>query len=129
MLAFGVLSVVWDLTLIVLLIYAVRADVALFRTAWFVESACSEILVTFAIRTHRAFFRSRPGAWLLAASVVTAGAAFALPFTRFGQTYFAFSHLPAGVTALVAGVLLAYFLSAEVAKRPFFRHLGQAKAG
>lgn len=31
--------------------------------------------------------------------------------------------------SLVAGVLLAYFLSAEGAKRPFFRHLGQAKAG
>jgi hypothetical protein len=29
----------------------------------------------------------------------------------------------------VAGVLLAYFVTAEVAKRPFFRRLGQAKAG
>jgi Mg2+-importing ATPase len=124
MLLFGLLSVLFDLTLIVALLYVVHADVPLFRTAWFVESACSEILVTFAIRTHRAFFRSRPGVWLLAASVVTAGAAFALPFTRFGQRYFDFDPLPAGVAALVAGVLLAYFLSAEVAKRPFFRRLG-----
>lgn len=129
MLVFGAVSVVFDLTLIVVLIYVIRADVALFRTAWFVESACSEIIVTFAIRTRRAFFRSRPGGWLLAASVVTAGAAVVLPFTRFGRTYFAFSQLPAGVAALVAGVLLAYFLSAEVVKRPFFRHLGQAKVG
>jgi Mg2+-importing ATPase len=129
MLVFGVLSVAFDLTLIVVLIYVVQADMELFRTAWFVESACSEIIVTFAIRTRRAFFRSRPGTWLLVASVVTAGAALALPFTRLGQKYFAFSPLSAGVTTLVAGVLLAYFVTAEVAKRPFFRRLGQAKAG
>jgi hypothetical protein len=35
--------------------------------------------------------------------------------------YFGFTPLPAGVVALVATILVAYFASAEAAKRPFFR--------
>jgi Mg2+-importing ATPase len=124
MLLFGLLSVLFDLTLIAALLYVIHADTALFRTAWFVESACSEIIVTFAIRTRRTFFRSRPGAWLLGSSIVTVAVAFALPLTGFGQRYFALTPLGGATGTLVAGVLAAYFVGAELAKRPFFRRLG-----
>lgn len=123
MVGFGLLSVVFDLLLIGGLLFVVGADTDLFRTAWFVESACSEILVTFAIRTHGPFFRSRPGRWLLVASTVTGVLAFALPFTAAGRAYFGFVALPQGVLVFVIGVLLAYFLAAEGAKR---RYLGPA---
>lgn len=121
MVGFGLLSVLFDLLLIGGLLFVIRADAALFRTAWFVESACSEILVTFAIRTRRPFFRSVPSRTLLAASLVTAAAAFVLPFTPVGRDYFAFTRLSAPLLLFVGGVLAAYFVAAEVAKRRFYR--------
>jgi Mg2+-importing ATPase len=121
MVGFGLLSVLFDLLLIGGLLYVIRADTGLFRTAWFVESACSEILVTFAIRTRGPFLRSRPSRALLAASLVTFAAAFVLPFTAIGQVYFDFAPLPAPLLLFVTGILLAYFLSAELAKRRVYR--------
>jgi Mg2+-importing ATPase len=121
MVGFGLLSVVFDLALIGGLLFLVHAGTDLFRTAWFVESACSEILVTFAIRTQGPFFRSRPGRGLLAASALTGVLALALPFTTIGHTYFSFVALPVGVLLFVVGVLTAYFVAAEAAKRRYYR--------
>jgi Mg2+-importing ATPase len=125
MVSFGLLSAVFDLILIVALIGVFRAGTDLFRTAWFVESALSEIVVTFAIRTRSAFFRSVPGRWLVGASFLAGVATVGLPFTRAGQTYFAFVPLRGPVLALVAGVVVAYFASAELAKGAFFRRFEQ----
>jgi Mg2+-importing ATPase len=121
MVLFGLLSAVFDLLLIAALLWTFHASTALFRTAWFVESALSEILVTFAIRTKLPFFRSRPGRWLVAASLAGAALAVSLPFTRVGQTYFAFVALPWSVLGLVGAVVLLYCLGAEAAKGAFFR--------
>jgi Mg2+-importing ATPase len=124
MVIFGLLSAAFDLLLItVLLRWA--TSVAVFRTAWFVESACSEVLVTFAIRTRLRFWRSPPSRWLVWSSLATAAVAFGLPFTAFGRRYFEFVPLPGQVVGLTVGVLAAYFLAAELAKRPFFRRLEQ----
>ena len=121
MVAFGLLSAVFDLILIAALLKGWRADTALFRTAWFVESACSEIVVTFAVRTHLPFHRSRPSAWLIGTSAGAALLAFAAPYTSIGQRYFEFVPLPTDIVWFVALVLLGYFVAAELAKRPFLR--------
>ena len=121
MASFGLLSAVFDLLLIGALLAAWGGDIALFRTAWFVESACSEIIITFAIRTHLPWYRSRPGEWLLTTSIGAGILAFGLPFTSLGMVYFDFTPLPSGVLALIGAILLAYFLGAEAVKRRFFR--------
>ena len=122
MVAFGLLSVVFDLLLIVALLAIYHAGVPLFRTAWFIESACSEIVVTFAIRTRLRFYQSRPAPILVGASIAAAMVAFGLPFTHFGQGYFQFVPLPPGIAVLIVGILAAYFVAAELAKGPVFRH-------
>jgi Mg2+-importing ATPase len=124
MVVFGLLSAVFDLLLIGMLLWRWPGETALFRTAWFVESACSEMVVTFAIRTRRAWYRSRPGGWLLGSSVLAALVAFLIPYSGAGQRYFGFVAPPAGIVVLVLGVLLAYFAAAELAKRRFFRRFG-----
>jgi Mg2+-importing ATPase len=121
MIGFGLLSAVFDLILIVALLHGYGATVPVFRTVWFVESACSEVLVTFAIRTHLPFYRSKPASLLLRSSAAAALVAFGLPLTRFGQQSFQFVPLPSSVAILVLGVLVAYFLAVELAKAPFFR--------
>ena len=125
MVVFGLLSAVFDLLLIGMLLWRWPGETALFRTAWFVESACSEMIVTFAIRTRRAWYRSRPGGWLLGSSALAALVAFLIPYSGAGQRYFGFVAPPAGIVALVLGVLLAYFAAAELAKRRFFRRVGR----
>jgi Mg2+-importing ATPase len=122
MVIFGVLSALFDLLLIAVLLRW-RVSIAVFRTAWFVESACSEILVTFAIRTHQALWRSRPSGWLFWSSMVTAIAAFGLPFVSWGERYFQFVALPGRIVGLIVVVLATYVLASEAAKRPFFRRL------
>jgi Mg2+-importing ATPase len=89
-----------------------------------VESVCSEILVTFAVRTELPWYRSRAGGWLLGASLAAGLLAFAAPFTPVGRHYFGFTPLPPPVVATVGVLLLAYFLAAELAKGPFFRRFG-----
>jgi len=121
MIGFGLLSALFDLLLIVVLLGVWRADTALFRTAWFVESAGSEIIVTFAIRTRARLLRSPVSLWLVGTSLLAGSAVFLLPFTSLGRRYFEFVSLPAGVTVLIAALLLSYVLAAELAKRPFFR--------
>jgi len=121
MVLFGLLSAMFDLLLIGTLLWVLHSGTALFRTAWFVESALSEILVTFAIRTHQPLFRSRPGRWLVLTSAGAAVVTLVLPFTGAGQKYFAFV-VPSGpVMALVAGVVLLYCLGTEAVKGAFFR--------
>ncbi|HSB54578.1 MAG TPA: cation transporting ATPase C-terminal domain-containing protein, partial [Gemmatimonadales bacterium] len=118
---FGLLSAAFDLVLIGILLLVLRTGPELFRTAWFVESACSEILVTFAIRSRAPLWRSAPSPLLVAASLVCGAGVVALPFTGLGQRLFSFQPLPAPVLATVGAVLLGYLAAAEIAKRPFFR--------
>ncbi|MGH7499471.1 MAG: magnesium-translocating P-type ATPase [Gemmatimonadales bacterium] len=123
MVVFGLLSAVFDLALIGGLLSLWHAGAGLFRTAWFLESAASEILVTFAIRTRMPFWRSRPGGALLWSSVAVAVVIFALPLTPFGQEYFSFVPVPAQITILILLILLTYFVSAEASKRLFLARL------
>ncbi|HWB39636.1 MAG TPA: magnesium-translocating P-type ATPase [Gemmatimonadales bacterium] len=124
MLAFGALSALFDLLLIGAVARWWPGNPALLRSAWFVESVCSEILVTFALRTAVPWFRSRVGSWLLVSSVVAALLGFAAPFSPIGRRYFGFTPLSLPLVGTVAGLLIAYFLSAELAKGPFFRRFG-----
>jgi Mg2+-importing ATPase len=120
---FGILSALFDLLLITLLMRTFDTPVGQFRTAWFVESTCSEILVTFAIRSRRSFLSSRPSGWLLGVSAAAATVTALLPLTPFGQRIFGFVPLGAPLGAAVAGILVAYFFAAEGLKRCYYRYI------
>jgi len=121
MMYFGLISSVFDLLLIFSLAFLLKVDIATFRTAWFLESSLSEIIVTFAIRSRLPFFKSKPGKWLVISSILTIAASVAITYMVFGATFFAFAKMPMIVLGLIAGILIAYFITAEIAKRYFFR--------
>jgi hypothetical protein len=50
---------IFDFITIIVLVYALSASPELFRTGWFLESVLSEIIITFAIRTRKRFYKSR----------------------------------------------------------------------
>jgi Mg2+-importing ATPase len=118
---FGLISTIFDLALILGLIFAFKAGTGLFRTAWFVESVLSELLITFAIRTKKPFYKSKPSRWLFIASIVAGIASVAITYFVVGHTLFEFVRIPVGILMFIGGVLLVYFLTVELVKRYFFK--------
>jgi len=120
MLFFGLISTFFDLLFIVILQFVMHVDMETFRTAWFIESVLSEMLIVFSLRTHVPFFKNMPSIILilasLAASIVSFGAIYYAPVAEW------FHFVPLGVPLLVltAAVLVAYFAVTELGKVVFF---------
>ncbi|MGZ8788370.1 MAG: magnesium-translocating P-type ATPase [Thermoanaerobaculia bacterium] len=120
MIEFGALSSLFDLLTFALLLRVFRAPAASFRTAWFVESLLTELVIALVVRTRRPFFRSRPGSVLLWSTVALLVLAFAVPYLPWVEVV-GFVSLPASVMVSLALIAGAYVLAAEVAKGWFYR--------
>ena len=70
MLAFGLLSSVFDYLTFGCLLWVLHATVDQFRTGWFMESVVSASLIVLVIRSRRPFFKSKPGKYLLLATLL-----------------------------------------------------------
>lgn len=119
MIVFGILSSVFDFTTFLTLL-ALKTPAAEFRTAWFTESIISATLIVLVVRSRRPFFRSKPGKGLTWATLAVVLATIGLPNTELG-TVIGLSPLPLHLIGLVAGIVLAYVVSAEIVKAWFFR--------
>jgi P-type Mg2+ transporter len=120
MMFFGLISTLFDLLLILILYFVLRTDMDTFRTAWFLESVLSEILIVFSLRTHLSFYKSHPSVILLLTSV---GAAMATLFVVYVSPFaglFHFVPLDLSILALIGGILVAYFAVTEIGKKIFF---------
>jgi Mg2+-importing ATPase len=122
MIVFGILSSVFDYLTFGVLLFILHATPELFRTGWFMESVVSASLIVLVIRTRRPFFRSLPGRLLFMATLMVGAAAILLPFTPLG-TVFAFRPIPVEFIALMGAIVFLYVLSAEAAKRVFYRRM------
>jgi Mg2+-importing ATPase len=105
----------------VVLLFILHATPEQFRAGWFVESVVSASLVVLVVRTRRPFFKSMPGKYLLAATLLVAAVTVTLPFTAIGQSLFGFSPLPISVLLLMGFVVVLYIVSAEAAKKVFYK--------
>ncbi len=93
----------------------------LFRTAWFIESLCSQILVVFVIRTRRTpFWKSKPSKYLIASSIVIIAFALIVPYTPLGAV-FSFVPPPPLFYAALALLLGSYVALAEAVKYYFYK--------
>lgn len=119
-LLFGSISVLFDLITILGLVFVLKAGDMLFRTGWFLESVLSEIVVTFAIRTHRSFYKSRPSNLLLITSIVSIPLTLGLIYSPLAR-YFSFTPLPLWFLGVIFGIVIAYFAIAEAVKKHFNR--------
>lgn len=120
MLTFGLVSSVFDYLTFGVLLWLLHAGPAEFRTGWFVESVVSATLIVLVVRTHRSFLRSRPGRALLSATLAVAAATLTIPYTSLGAA-FGFVPLPPLFLGLMGLIILGYVVSAELAKRWFYR--------
>lgn len=120
MIEFGALSSAFDLVTFGVLLQVFHATAERFRTAWFVESLLTELVIALVVRTRRPFFRSRPGPLLLITTLVLVPATFAIPFLPYANVL-GFVPLPAGLLASLATIAATYVVAAEATKRWFYR--------
>ena len=116
MVIFGLVSTVFDVLTFLILLVVFHARAELFRTAWFVESLLTELVIALVVRTTRPFYQSRPGGLLLFTTMGVAVLAFAIPFLPTAEL-FGFIPLPASLVAAIVGVTLAYVAAVELTKR------------
>ncbi|MES0049949.1 magnesium-translocating P-type ATPase [Mesorhizobium sp. M0053] len=119
MISFGLVSSLFDFATFAFLLFVAHATAAAFQTGWFVESLLTELAIVLIVRTHRAFWTSRPSpllAWLtLAVGVV----AIIIPYLPFAA-WFGFVPLPLPVLAGLVAITALYVLASEATKRWFF---------
>jgi Mg2+-importing ATPase len=115
-LVMGTLSSVFDAATFAILRLGFDAGPEVFRTAWFVESTATQILVIFVIRTRGVVWASRPHPALIASSFAALLAAFVIVGSPLGRP-FGFTGIPLTLVAAIAGLVAAYLAAAELAKR------------
>jgi len=123
MVTFGLVSSFYDGLTFVILLGVLKANPAQFRTGWCLESVVSAAAIVLVIRTRGPLLRSRPSSGLIVATATVLVATLLLPWTPLGHL-FGLVPLPPLFLVLLALVLLAYVMSAELAKRWFYRHWG-----
>jgi Mg2+-importing ATPase len=127
-LVMGPLSSVFDMATFALLLlpapWGFGASPEEFRTAWFVESMATQILVIFLIRTAGPAWRAaRPHPVLAATSLGALAVALAFALGPFAPV-FGFAPLPGGLLAALLGLVLLYLAAAEALKRLATRRTG-----
>lgn len=120
MITFGLVSSVFDYLTFGLLLLVLNANEGQFRTGWFLESVISASMIVLVIRSRKPFFRSRPGKYLLIATLSVAVITLIFPFTPLGNL-FGFSPLSLSTYLLLLLIVVIYIITAEIAKTVFYR--------
>jgi P-type Mg2+ transporter len=118
MLEFGFLSSTFDVFTFGLLLFVFHADVNSFRTAWFIESLLTELVIALVVRTRRRFYQSEPGPVLLWSTVALPVLTYLIPFLPFSAIV---GFVPLSLPMIGAISAITYVFAAEIAKEWFYR--------
>jgi Mg2+-importing ATPase len=121
MITFGMISSLFDYLTFGLLLW-LQVPVEQFRTGWFSESVVSAALIVFVVRSQNRLFGSRPGKYLMITTAVIVALTLALPYTPLAPLI-GFQPLPPTTSGWLGLIVLLYILTAELAKRIFYRHV------
>ncbi len=122
MLTFGILSSVFDYLTFGVLLMILHATTHQFRTGWFLESVISASVIVLVIRTRRSFFRSKPGKYLLMATLLIVAVTILFPFTPLAGLL-GFQPLPMAILLVIGMIVVLYILAAEITKRSFYKRV------
>jgi Mg2+-importing ATPase len=123
----GPLSSAFDLLTFAGLIFLLHASPPEFRTAWFLESMATQILVIFIIRTNGRPWADLPRPALALTSLGALAIALILPFTPLA-TLFGFQTPPLAMTMGIMGLVIAYLICAELLKRVAIGPVARSRA-
>jgi len=122
MMTFGPVSSIFDFLTFGVLLFVLHAQPNSFRTGWFLESVISASVIVLVIRTRRPFYQSRPGKYLLTATLLIAGVTLIFPFSPLGFLL-KFRPLPAPFFIALGAIVVLYIAAAEMAKRLFYKKM------
>lgn len=117
---FGILSSVFDYVNFGVLILLFHAKESEFQTAWFIESVVSATLIVLVVRTRHSFLKSKPGKYLIMASISVASVVLILPDLPFASLL-GFTLVPFIFYLAMISIVGLYILSAELMKKWFYR--------
>jgi P-type Mg2+ transporter len=120
MLVFGPVSSLFDVLTFALLLGAFAATADTFRTAWFVESLLTELVIALVVRTRRPFHRSRPGRLLLLTTLILIPVTFAIPYLPYADIL-GFVPLPVPIVLALVAITSGYVGTTELVKARFYR--------
>ncbi|MFC5412475.1 magnesium-translocating P-type ATPase [Larkinella bovis] len=120
MITFGLHSSLFDFITFYTLYHYLHLSGPPFQTGWFLESAITELLILFIIRTRNSFIRSKPGIWLMFTGIFSLLLTIYLPVSPLAPLFgFSIAHLQQVIALLI--ILLLYVLTADLLKIYFFR--------
>jgi P-type Mg2+ transporter len=119
MVVFGLLSSVFDYLTFGALLLLLHAQPEQFRTGWFMESAISASLVVLVVRTRQSIFHSKPGKYLLSATLATVAVVLIIPFTPLAHLL-GFRALPLRFVLVLGAIVALYAIVAESVKHLFY---------
>jgi Mg2+-importing ATPase len=122
MITFGLLSSVFDFVTFGLLLLVLHVNEGQFRTGWFLESVISASMIVLVIRSRKPFFKSKPGKYLLMATLSISVVTIILPFTPLG-TLFGFTALSFTTYLCLLLIVAAYIAAAEATKTIFYKRV------
>ena len=120
MILFGLHSTIFDIVTFVVLLYVLKVKESTFQTGWFVESILTELLILFIMRTHRKFFKSKPGKYLIILSAFALLVTIVLPYLPIGQVV-GLVPLPIYSLCCMLIIALVYIVTADMLKFWFFK--------
>ncbi|QTE38871.1 magnesium-translocating P-type ATPase [Mucilaginibacter gossypii] len=122
MIVFGLLSSVFDYLTFAVLIFILHANQRVFQTGWFTESVVSAVLIVLVVRTRLSFFKSLPGKYLSITTIAILLLVLMIPYSPLASI-FGFVTLSWKYYMLMLATVTAYILSAELAKRWFYKKI------
>jgi Mg2+-importing ATPase len=112
----GPLSSLFDFATFALLLGVFHVGIPEFRTAWFMESMLTQILVVFVIRTSRPAWSSRPHIVLTVTALAGLAVALLLPLLPWAGLL-GFAVPGAAIFGAIALLVVGYLAGAEFLKR------------
>ena len=121
MTVFGFQSSIFDFIAFFVLIYLLHTTEIVFQTGWFLLSVITEIFALLALRTRRAFYKSRPSRRLLVALTGMLCFTLIIPYTPL-IIPLELVQLSAPIFSIVIVITLLYLVTIEITKILFYRH-------
>ncbi|MBI3519239.1 MAG: HAD-IC family P-type ATPase [Bacteroidetes bacterium] len=120
MIIFGIHSSLFDIISFITLLYVLKVKESAFQTGWFIESILTELFILFIIRTHKNFFKSKPGKYLFLLSLLGLIMTVGLPYTSLA-TDVGLVPLPMFNLGIMLLIVLSYIITADLLKVWFFK--------
>ena len=122
MVTFGLISSLFEYVTFGALLLLLEAAPEQFRTAWFVESTLTEMLIILAMRTRTWMVKSAPGRLLGAATLMVAAVTIIIPYLPVSRVM-GFTPLPLSILAAMVLISVLCLVTTEVTKHLFYRRV------